>query len=84
MTFHIRPRQDFSLARFSKILYTLYNAGIPHSPALRLVSDDVNLKPTLCIELSTLSRNMAEMYVEMICKSTDCNKSDFKIIEVEG
>lgn len=82
MTFFIRPRQDFSLARFSKILYTLYNAGIPHSTTLRLVSDDTKLKPTVYIELSTLSRDMAERYVDMICRTTDCNPSDLKIIEV--
>ena len=80
MTFYIRPRQDFSLARFSKILNALYREGVPHNPTL--VIDPDTMKTEVRIEVPTLSRNWAELYVKLICEKTDCNGSDFKIIEV--
>lgn len=80
MTFYIRPRQDFSLARFSKILYALYSEGVPHNTTL--VIDPDTLKTEVRIEVSTLSRKWAELYVKLICEKTDCNPSDLKIVEV--
>lgn len=80
MTFYIRPRQDFSLARFSKILYALYREGVPHNTSL-IIDPDKN-KTEVRIEVSTLSRSWVEMFIKMISEKTDCNESDFKIVEV--
>ena len=80
MTFYIRPRQDYSLARMSKILYVLHRNGIPHNPTL--VIDPVTQHTELRISLSTLSKQMAEMYVELICKESDAITKDFKIVEM--
>ena len=80
MTFYIRPRQDFSLARFSKILHALYREGVPHNPTL--VIDPDTHKTEVRIEVSTLSRSWVEMFIKMISEKTDCNESDFKIVEV--
>lgn len=78
MTFYIRPRQDFSLSRFSKILYALYNEGVPHNTTL--VIDPDTMKTEVRIEVSTLSEKWVKLYVNLICEKTDCNESDFKII----
>ena len=80
MTLYIRPRQDYSLARMSKILYVLHRNGIPHNPTL--VIDPVTHQTELRISLSTLSKQMCEMYIELICKETDAITKDFKIVEM--
>ena len=80
MTWTIRPRQDFSLSRFSKIMRVLHFAQYRHEPTL--VIDPETGKCEYRISVPGNKENV-EMIVKVICDNTDCNPSDFKLIEVD-
>lgn len=79
MTWTIRPRQDFSLSRFSKIMRVMHFASYKHEPVL--VIDPETGKCEYRISVPCDKAN-AEMIVKVICDNTDCIPSDFKLIEV--
>ena len=80
MTFYIRPRQDLSLATFSRILKSIYEKGVPHQTAL--VMDPESSKCEIRIEIVTKSRIVVEALINCICDDTGCIRDNFKIIEV--
>lgn len=81
MTFCIRPRQDFSLSRFSKIIRVLHFAAIKHEPILILDTKTDKCEYRIILPNSTEAR--AKVIIDLICENTDCNQSDFKIMEVK-
>lgn len=81
MTWTIRPRQDFSLSRFSKIMRVLHFSQYWHEPTL--VIDPETGKCEYRISIRCDKEENAEMIVKVICDNTDCNPSDFKLIEVD-
>ena len=81
MTFYIRPRQDFRLSRFSKIMRVLHFAAIKHEPVLILDIETAKCEYRIVLP-STDSEDRVKVIIDLICENTDCNKSDFKIVEV--
>lgn len=81
MTFYIRPRQDFSLSRFSKIMRVLHFAAIKHEPILILDTETARCEYRITLP-STDSEDRVKVIIDLICENTDCNASDFKIVEV--
>lgn len=80
MTFYIRPRQDISLATFSRILKSLYDKGIPHNPTLMIERDSGKI--STAIQLTTMSKIIVEAAINCICDDTGWIRDNFKIIEV--
>ena len=82
MTFCIRPRQDFSLARFSKIMRVLHFAAIKHEPVLILDTETARCEYKIMLP-STETADRVRVVIDLICSDTDCRPSDFKIEVVE-
>lgn len=82
MTFYIRPRQDFSLARFSKVMRILHLTAIKHEPVLFLDTETARCEYRIALPF-TDNEDRVKVIVDWICEDTDCNPSDFKIIEVK-
>lgn len=82
MTFCIRPRQDFSLARFSKILRVLHLAAIDHNPILILDPETHRCEYRIVLP-SAETADKVRVVIDLICSDTDCNPSDFKVMVVE-
>lgn len=80
MTWTIRPRQDFSLSRFSKIMRVLHFAQYRHEPTLVIDPETGKCEYRIMVPCD---KTNAEMIVKVICENTDCNPSDFKLIEVD-
>lgn len=75
----IRPRQDFSLSRFSKILYALWDSQTPHGTTL--IIDPNTKKAEIRITLpAVISEEEIRSIISAIAGATDCNEKDFKII----
>ena len=82
MTFCIRPRQDFSLARFSKILRVLHLAAIKHEPVLILDTESTRCEYKIMLPC-TPTADRVRVIIELICNDTECRTSDFKIEVIE-
>ncbi len=83
MTWYIRPRQDFSLSRFSKIMRVLHFAAIKHEPVLILDTKTAKCEYRIALPF-TVGEDRVKVIIDLICRDTDCNASDFKIIEVKN
>ena len=79
MTWYIRPRQDFSLSRFSRICEVLAMMGHDYSietmTGMRTGKNETVIRPARSI-------SFCDMILADICKHADCNFKDFRIIEV--
>lgn len=80
MTWYIRPRQDFSLARFAKICDVMYKWGyygrIVTITGMKDGRTEVVIRPDRGIE-------SADEILARICKDAGCNFKDFRIVEVD-
>ena len=80
MTWYIRPRQDFSLSRFSRICEVLtmmgYDYSIETMTGMKTGKNETVIRPARSISFS-------DMILADICKHADCNFKDFRIIEVD-
>ena len=79
MSYCIRPRQDFSISTFSKIMKPLYESNINASFILVIDPDTGRSESWICIEDSTTY----EEAVNMICSNTDCIPDNFKLKKVK-
>lgn len=79
MTWYIRPRQDFSLSRFSRICEVLHIMGYDYSietmTGMKSGKNETVIRPARSI-------SFCDMILADICKHADCNFKDFRIIEV--
>ena len=86
---YLRPRQDYSIARFAKVLEILdcheYDARVF---VLHEKDKKGDYKPTLCIRLhsylySLVSEWAANRAVRIICEHSDAVDRDFKVLYFE-
>ena len=86
---YLRPRQDYSIARFARVLeildYNEYDASVFNLHEKDKKGDD---KPVLCIALrshlgSRVSEWAAEYAVKKICELSDAVDRDFKVLYFE-
>ena len=86
---YLRPRQDYSIARFAKVLEILdYNEYDASVFILHERDKKGDVKPTLCIALrsyrySRVSEWAAEYAVKKICELSDAVNRDFKVLYFE-
>lgn len=78
MSFYIRPRQDLSLATFSRIMKVLFEQHITAAYTLVIDPDTKKCESRICID-SDISYGEA---VDIICTGTECTTDNFKLRKV--
>lgn len=74
MSFYIRPRQDFSIATFSRMMKALYEKDVVAAYTLVIDPDSGKCESRICID-SDISYEEA---VAAICGGTECTPDNFK------
>lgn len=79
MSYYIRPRQDFTLSTFSKIMKALFDKDVVAAYTLVIDPDTERCETRICID----SNITYEEAVNIICNKTDCTLDNFKLKKVE-
>lgn len=80
-SYYIRPRQDFSLSTFAKILAVLEDSY--KNPIVQVGwGDKDKLETWICFAKESYYEFVFDA-VMMIVKNSSCKASDFKIVEVK-